>query len=132
MGKILKQLSLIAFFFLIEVFGFNPGIHAAEPINPWVADIDLPYKLAGHSSLSFNNSLFIITGSAQTFNSHNEVKYSQSGSNGVLSTWQNWANYPKPMIWNTAVTKGNFIYGLGGFEEYSQGSKFSDEFVYFS
>ena len=120
-------------FFLLELGGvvFLPlGVVAAEPLNGFGVVTNLPYNIAGHVSFTKDNRIFAIVGSASTYNSHDDIVYSDSSSGGVLGSWGYFTvKYPKPMIWPAIAKYGNRVYVLGGFEEYSASSHFSDNYV---
>ncbi len=126
------MLLLLPLFSLWATFSPLKIQSSSDPIGPWSTDTALPYALAGHSSSGFKNKLYAVTGSAQTFNSHNEVIFSIPGSSGSLSNWSYIQNYPAPMIWNSGTATSNFVYILGGFEEYSSSNKYSNNIVYFN
>ncbi len=105
----------------------------SEPIGSWSLDTFLPYKIANHFSIIVSGKINIISGSALTYNSHDDIIFSSPDSSGILSSWQ-YSNvkYPKKIIWGAGINNNSYIYGLGGYEEYSPSSHFSNDLVYFS
>lgn len=133
MRRIWKFLSSFSVLLILGL-GFVPQFveAATDPIGSWSIDTQLPYKLANLFSFSTSTGISVVTGSALTYNSHDDIVYSVPNSSGVLSSWQYSPNkYPKKIIWGTGA-KGNYYYGLGGYEEYSSSSHFSNNLVYYS
>lgn len=123
-------LILILFGVFFPFFSVNA---TSEPITSWTLDTTLPYKIASHFSIVFSNKLNLVTGSALTYNSHDDIITALSNSSGNLDPWQYSQNkYPNKIIWGTTTGNGSFAYGLGGYEEYSISSHFSDNQVFYT
>ncbi len=124
--------KIVAILFIFWFFNPSDIAHAiGDPIGPWTSERSLPYPLANHSSIGFKNKLYIITGSAVSNDSHNEVFSSEPDHAGVLPQWSNLNNYPLTTMWNAVAANSSYLYVLGGLEEYP-GQRFSDDLVSFT
>lgn len=114
--KIIQRLSSIFFLILLLTF-FPVSVHANDLTKSWSATTNLPYSLASHVAFGNGMKAFILDGSAQTGNSHNQIISAISGVNGGLSSWSVEASFPTALIFHAIARKDNNIYILGGREE---------------
>ncbi len=114
--KIILRLSSI--FFLLLLLSFFPvSAHADDLTKSWNVTTSLPYSLASHVAFGNGKKAFVLDGSAQTGNSHNQIISAISGVSGGLSNWSVEASFPTALIFHAIARKDNNIYILGGREE---------------
>lgn len=112
-GKLSIPVLLFILFFLFSkpVFGIE------DVTSSWLETTPLPYTLASHTSIVFDNNILVIGGSAFTGQSRQGLIYSSSLQDGDLSPWISEGNFPTAPIWQSTVKDGENIYVLGGREE---------------
>lgn len=116
--KVLFKLLFLYIVFFLSLFFIKDKAYASELISPWSTTTSLPFVVASHTSFSFNNYLYVVSGSAVTGESKDLILNSTISSNGTISNWNSSSTVlPEALIWHSTVRKDNYVYVLGGREE---------------
>lgn len=99
---------------------FYAVINSNGTLGEWTT-VNTPTQRAMPSSIIVNDYLYIIGGStANTSDPNNPVNddtyYAKINTNGTIGNWQTTEGLPYPVYFANAVTHGDYIYMIGGFD----------------
>ena len=108
-------ISLPIFILLSLIFNVRSAQGFVDPVANIIQQPNLPYGSANHTSVIYNNTLFIFGGG--TSGNTDAVLTSNINPDGSLGGWSN-SNYilPDRLIWHSTVINDNNVYLIGGAE----------------
>ncbi len=124
--------TLFSFILALTIFIFTAPDSLKADIGSWNSTTPLPYKLASHVSAIISNRLYIISGSAVTGQTRQEIEHSDINPDGSITSWNNSSNIPQPVIWHSSALHGQLLYILGGYPDGLGGNNNTVSNVYVS
>jgi len=79
----------------------------------WKKNSDLPAGRSLHSSVTYNDYIYIIGGFDGTINS--SVYYAKLSSDGTIGTWNTTLSLPNPRAAHSSVVNNGYVYVIGGY-----------------
>ncbi len=103
----------------------------AEIISSWTPTKNLPFILNGQFSFPFQNNVYVVGGSGYLYGMRSDILVATPSAEGQINEWSlSNIKFPKPTLWSTYAIDSNYVYSIGGFEEYENGPVASFNNVY--
>ncbi len=115
MPRLCNKLSVFIYFILLSLFAVvlpTSTILAADNFATWQNQTNLPYQLASHEAIIYNDKIYFFGGS--TFIAFSGIYSTQINQDGTLGSWELKGNLPTTLQWHNVLLQGNRIYILGG------------------
>jgi len=86
-------------------------------IGSWTATTSFPTARYGHTSVVYNNKIYVIGGctNSGTLSSLNDVQYAPINADGTIGTWSAATSFTTARFSHASVVNNGYIYVIGGY-----------------